>query len=713
MRASTWSLSRRWVKCRRVLLNLVGISREPGTDNCLDRRQWLAAGAAFFGIPTLIASVVATWQPGGTILSLLLLAFIPLVLVNFLLVRRGTEVLMMSRMLAAASVMLLLYLNESLSLLSSYPFLQLTWPVLAVFQFGPKEGLAWALSLPAAMFFLGSYGPFADPSLGFALTYFFIAISVAGFDQIRSSLDVALARERGRRLREMWRLHRVREQLFSTQQRLRDFADIASDWFIELDADLRVSEVSTNYEALTGIPIDAMYGISMPDFANGFEDCNVEAHVATLKGHRPFRDFRYALPLGNGDRVYFMTRGAPLFDDKERFRGYLLTGTDTTQHEQYVREISRKDRELDHIQKLGALGQLTSGVAHDFNNLLTVIRGNLEFLKMDNNSDQESVEAIASAVTQASGLTGKLLSFSRRQSPKPELMAVDSFLSELQTLIRHAVGEKVAVVMDVNQSADVMFADPSQLSCAIINLALNARDAMSGEGRLVISARRIEIDQHSLLESGSYVRISVIDEGEGMAPEVVGQVAEPFFTTKEHGQGTGLGLSTAKEFASRSRGTLTIESAVGIGTSVSLYLPVTGAVEDNEDVLSKGVRRQGEGRTVLMVEDETSVQKIVGRMLSVMGYDTIVCDSAEEALEVLKENSPELLLVDMMLGAGMNGLELADKVATSHPDTRVVLMSGYPDDILKRRDNFSDRYEMLRKPFGYDEISSRLEAAFG
>ena len=180
----------------------------------------------------------------------------------------------------------------------------------------------------------------------------------------------------------------------------------------------------------------------------------------------------------------------------------------------------------------------------------------------------------------------------------------------------------------------------------------------------MIATRKMELDQHALLEPGSYIRISVIDEGEGISAEVLEQVAEPFFTTKGHGEGTGLGLSTAKDFANRSRGLLTIDSAVGIGTSVSLYLPESGDGETHESVVAQKASDQKQGRTVLMVEDETSVQKIVGRMLSVMGYKTIVCDSAEAALEVLDDESPELLLVDMMLDAGMNGLELADRVTS-------------------------------------------------
>lgn len=596
-------------------------------------------------------------------------------------------------------------------------FYFLILPLVAVFVLGLREGVVWGLVILVSTLIL------LDPVTGFDLVNtrtatvdfigaFLVVMSFSlGYESLRVRAQ-RVADERTRKLRtERKRLIGMQKEILSREDKLRQYAAMASDWLLETDEDFKLVYVSSRFERVTGIRLEEVVGQSIFRLIERYHSCDQQLLCQKFEEHEIFRDFRYSIQGRGGKTIHVVSRGEPVFDSDGCFSGYLCTNSDMSEYVEFQEEIRSKDRTLHHVQKLDAIGQLTSGVAHDFNNLLTVIKGNLEFMRLgaDGNWDLESVNAIESAADQASDLTSKLLSFSKQRPMETDAVEPGSALAELSTLIRHSIGEKMELEVIVSPEVRPCLVDRSQLDSAVLNLVLNARDAMDGEGRLVITAKNhiVRADDADLTP-GNYVKVSVIDGGKGMAPNVVDKVTEPFFTTKPLGEGTGLGLSMVYGFVSQSGGKLQIESAEGIGTNMSMILPQALTQQSREEEHDEKTHSAGDCRLALMVEDEVSVQKIVGRMLRLMGYETMICSTAEEALVVLQDYRPNLVLTDMMLGTGMNGMSLADRVTDLYPETLILLMSGYPEEILDQREADESQYELLRKPFGYKELSRTL-----
>ncbi|MBO6703662.1 MAG: response regulator [Pseudomonadales bacterium] len=597
-------------------------------------------------------------------------------------------------------------------------------PTAAVFVLGLKEGAIWGIAILIGSLVL------LDPVSGFDLAntrtgmvdfiaaYLVMLSFSIGYEALRRRSH-SVAEERNRKLgNERKRLIKMQKELLSREEKLRQYASMASDWLLETDASLKLVYVSARFERVTGIRLDEVIGRSIFNLFERYQLCDRGELEHSFKSRESFRDFNYTLDDPDGGKIHVMSRGEPVYDSDGVFTGYLCTNSDISDYVELQEDIRNKDRTLHHVQKLDAIGQLTSSVAHDINNLLTVIKGNLEFMRMsaDETWDMEYVNSIESAADQASDLTSKLLSFSKQRPMATGAVDLNEVFEQLGTLIRHSVGEGVSVEMIVSPEVRPCLSDRSQLGSAILNLALNARDAMEGEGKLVITAKNQLVKKGDVgnadIEPGNYVRICVIDEGKGMPQNMVEKVTEPFFTTKALGEGTGLGLSMVYGFVTQSGGKLVIESAEGIGTNMSLVLPQALFGEEEPAAGGGATHTVGEKGLALMVEDEISVQRIVGRMLRLMGYEAIICSSGEEALSVFQDHEPQLLLTDMMLGTGINGMELADRVSDLCPETRILMMSGYPEEILDKRQEHSTSYELLRKPFGYKELSRMLEQLF-
>ncbi len=377
---------------------------------------------------------------------------------------------------------------------------------------------------------------------------------------------------------------------------------------------------------------------------------------------------------------------------------------------------SRSEAQLAHAQKLEALGQLTGGIAHDFNNLLTVVSGNLQLLDMELSGDPELREIIASAlraVDRGADLTRRLLAFARRQSLQPRAVVLQPLMAELAQMLARTLGEDVRIEVACDADVPDVFADPTELDTALVNLALNARDAMPRGGCLRLAASEVHVsapDNGWKVPTGCYVAFEVDDTGTGMSGAVAAHALDPFFTTKENGKGSGLGLSMVYGFVTQSGGGLTLESRLGFGTQVAFLLPVAAAGQPYAGVADPEPHGlPAGGRTVLVVEDEADVARIAIRFLQAMGYEVIATDSAREALALLIGPTPiDVLFSDVVLGSGMNGRELAVEARRLRPHLPVLLVSGYPGPTGRVGTDDNEGIELLRKPYRREELANAL-----
>ena len=376
----------------------------------------------------------------------------------------------------------------------------------------------------------------------------------------------------------------------------------------------------------------------------------------------------------------------------------------------------RSEAQLAQAQRLDALGQLTGGIAHDFNNLLTVISGNLQLL--EGAVDDDSAPLLASAaraVERGAALTERLLAFSRRRQLLPRTIWPAQLLGDLETMLRRTLGAQISLRVDCPRDIAAVFADPGELEAALVNLALNARDAMPNGGSLTISARERVIGpaQRAPMPEGRYVIFSVADTGTGMTPEVLEHVFEPFFSTKPKGKGSGMGLSMVHGFVRQSGGHVEIESQPGEGTIVQLWLRAadpadtaasaqTGRAHADET----GAASRSAKETVLVVEDEPEVLQLALAFLHTLGYRTLSASDADGALAQLKAHPRiDVLFTDVVLGVGPSGLELATRMQARRKGLAVLLTSGYEFDAARLAPN---SFELLRKPYRRERLGEAL-----
>jgi PAS domain S-box-containing protein len=374
----------------------------------------------------------------------------------------------------------------------------------------------------------------------------------------------------------------------------------------------------------------------------------------------------------------------------------------------------RTEEQLAHSQRLEAIGQLTGGIAHDFNNLLTIMSGSLQLLEIEHPQSQGGAELIASAlrsVTRGAELTSKLLAFARRQRLNPQAIEPRALLRDLELMLRRTLGESIRIQVTVPDTVPQAWADPTQLETALVNLAINARDAMvrGGELLLAVGEREIGIDEASPDRvAGRYVVFSVADTGHGMSEETLARAVEPFFTTKDSGRGSGLGLSMVYGFVRQSGGGLRIDSELGYGTRVDLLMPAASDRHAATPTASANPR-QAANETVLVVEDEPDVRAISCAFLRSLGYRVLSAASSIEALQRLEEDaSIALLFSDVMLGEGMNGQELAREAKRQRPGLAVLLTSGYEDSPVPTDASDTHTFEVLRKPFRREQLAEAV-----
>ena len=407
----------------------------------------------------------------------------------------------------------------------------------------------------------------------------------------------------------------------------------------------------------------------------------------------------------DGSRFWVNAVIDPIRDDKGNLLGFAKITRDITERRNAQQELEEARNALFQAQKLQALGELTGGIAHDFNNLMTVVRGSAELLRTEGLSEAKRkryLEAIIETADRATTLTGHLLAFGRRQPLKPEVVDLNLRLDAFAEMVSRTMGSQNEIVLDLAPQLWPAEVDATQLETALLNAAINARDAMPGGGRLTIGSQNVPGDGGG----PDMVCVCLTDTGEGISKEVLERVFDPFFTTKPLGKGTGLGLSQIHGFAAQSGGRAEIQSVEGEGTMLRLFLPRASGVASGVRPGETGLQKGG-GASVLLVEDNDQVREFAESLLAELDYRVVSAASAEAALEALAAQDVDLLFSDVMM-PGMGGVELAERAQALRPDLPVLLASGYSQEMAE---GGCRAYETLAKPYGAATLGAALAAA--
>jgi len=387
-----------------------------------------------------------------------------------------------------------------------------------------------------------------------------------------------------------------------------------------------------------------------------------------------------------------------------------------------IRDITdrvKSEERLRESQRMEAIGQLTGGVAHDFNNLLQVIRGNLELLQRSVAGDERGQQRLKNALygaERATQLTRQLLAFARRQPLVPKVVNLSRLVSDMADLLRRTLGEAIEVETVVAGGLWNTVADPAQVESAILNLALNARDAMPGGGRLTVEITNASLDEDYArtareVTPGQYVMIAVTDTGEGMSEDVRARVFEPFFTTKSDGKGTGLGLSMVYGFVKQSNGHIQIYSEVDQGTTVKIYLPRSRQPEQNTLLMLEPTPAPEPGRTILVVEDEDAVREAALAMIEELGYRKLEAGDAEQALALLETGEPvDLVFTDVVMPGPLRTRDFAQRMRELRPGMPVLFTSGYTDNAIIHQGRLDEGVHLISKPYAKADLARRIAA---
>ncbi|MDF2605615.1 PAS domain-containing sensor histidine kinase [Sphingomonas sp.] len=505
--------------------------------------------------------------------------------------------------------------------------------------------------------------------------------------------------------------------LFRSEQQFRLLVQGVRDYAIYmLDPDGNVSSWNAGAQAIKGYTAEEIIGTHFSRFYIPADRDSGEPakalHTALI--HGTFE--KEALRLRkDGTTFWAHVVIDPIYDDAGALTGFTKITRDVTERRRAQEELDTAREALAHSQKMEAIGRLTGGVAHDFNNLLTVIRSSADLLQLPNQSEekrQRYIAAIAETADRAAQLTGQLLAFARRQPLEPETFAVGDRVLGLERLIITTVGSPIRVEVEVADDAGCVTADPNQFESAVLNIAINARDAMPDGGVLRITARNVthvpSVRRHAAVD-GDFVAVDISDSGTGMDAETQGRIFEPFFTTKAVGRGTGLGLSQAYGFAKQSGGEISVRSTPGHGSTFTIYLPRAAAAPSVEPLTPAVLRHALPTQRVLMVEDNEVVGRFARTLLEELGQTTTWATNGESALRLLEESNGgfDLVFTDVVM-PGISGIDLAKEVERRWPHCRVVLTSGY-SHVLAEEGNHG--FPLLRKPYSLDKLMSVLGVA--
>ncbi len=424
----------------------------------------------------------------------------------------------------------------------------------------------------------------------------------------------------------------------------------------------------------------------------------------------------------DGSRFWASVVIDPIRDEEGDLIGFAKVTRDLTERREAQLELERSQQALFQAQKMEAVGQLTGGLAHDFNNLLTGITGSLDLMSARLaqgriNELERYISAAQGAAHRAASLTHRLLAFSRQQTLEPKAVDANRLVTGMDDLVRRTVGPSMEIQTILAAGLWPCLCDPNQLESAILNLCINARDAMPDGGLITVETANTWVDEiigrERDMPAGQYVAVCVSDNGCGMPPEVLTRAFDPFYTTKPSGKGTGLGLSMIYGFAKQSGGQVRLYSEVGQGTTAKIYIPRHhGAAEQEFDtVLCKPLPRSSTGETVLVVDDEPTVRMLIADTLAELGYQAIEAGDAASGLKVLESDAEiDLLITDVGLPGGMNGKQMVDLARANRPELTVLFITGYADNAAITNGRLEPGMHVMSKPFPMEKLASRIRS---
>jgi PAS domain S-box-containing protein len=513
--------------------------------------------------------------------------------------------------------------------------------------------------------------------------------------------------------------------LLESEQRYRRLVEAVIDYAIfQLDPAGHVSTWNTGAQRIKGYTRDEIVG---QHFSRFYTDEDRQAGVPQKALQQAAKVGRYEAEgqrvRKDGSRFWASVVIDPIYDEARQLVGFAKVTRDITERVEAQRKLKEIQDQLATSQKLEAIGQLSGGIAHDFNNLLMIVIGNLETAQRHLRQGtaganlQRVLSNAARGAQRAAALTSRLLAFSRRQALDPKPLNVNAFLTGAVEFLQRSLGEQVEIEAVGGAGLWQIEVDVNQLESALVNLAINARDAMPNGGKLTIEAANVHVDDQYVrsnpeMTSGQYVAICVTDTGIGMSPDTLNHAFEPFFTTKELGQGTGLGLSQVYGFVKQSGGHVKIYSELGQGTTVKVYFPrYLGKALGEDPAVDEPLAEGEQTETVLVVEDDSDLRSYLAEILRGLKYRVITTSNAQSALMTLRANAQhvDLLLTDIIM-PGMTGRELGKKAQEVRPALQVLYMTGYSRNAVVHQGRLDEGVELLQKPVSQGELANRVRA---
>jgi len=507
--------------------------------------------------------------------------------------------------------------------------------------------------------------------------------------------------------------NRAEKELKESELRYRELVENQPAIICKLDPGGKTRFVNPRIEEITGYGADELTGRNWWETFYPDEGREVVDELYRRFGHGDVKGFEMELCTKHGSRRTIIWDSFNQWDENGELVEIKGSGIDVT-------DRKRLEDQLNHSQKMESLGRLAGGVAHDFNNQLSVIMSISEVLSRELASQgglKEDIDLIRNAADKSAALTRQLLTFSRKEVVKPKVLNVNEAISGTEKILGKVLGEDIKLEVRPGENVADIKMDHGHLEQIIMNLAVNARDAMPRGGKLLIETANAALDReytdsHALVKPGAYVMIVISDTGEGIDKETLEYIFEPFFTTKDKGQGTGLGLSTVYGIVERAGGHIRVYSEPGHGTTFRIYLPLEDEEKREMEEAPKLRGLPAGSETILVVEDDDMVRETIVRLLSISGHEVIEAESGEQGLEKLEQNKDRVaVIISDVVMPGISGKELAERVLEQNPGIKIILTSGYPDMTVAFHEALDERFLLLQKPFTADELFERVEEA--
>ena len=507
--------------------------------------------------------------------------------------------------------------------------------------------------------------------------------------------------------------------LRESEARYRRIIDTTNDGIWAIDEQGITNFVNRRMAEMLGYPPEELIGRSLLSFVFPEDIPLVEQRLAALRrGAGTVSERRYRHRAGA--EVVTLASVTPTLDEAGQWKGAFAMMIDITAQKKDQAEREKLRQQLEHSQKLESLGRLAGGVAHDFNNLLTVINGYSDMLIKDlpeGDPLRQPIEEIRGAGERAAALTKQLLTLGRRQIGRPRPLDLNALISDAERMLQRLIGEDIRLETNLDPALDLVEADPGQMNQVLLNLSVNARDAMPGGGWLILATANDLLDQDNApqgCQPGGYVKLTVADTGTGMDEKTMRHLFEPFFTTKPSGLGTGLGLATVYGIVQQSGGRISVHSEPGKGCRFEIHLPCAKGPAESVSPAAVELPQLEKNLTVLVVEDQDGVRRLASRALTACGYHVLEAASGDEALRLAEEvgGGCQLMVTDVVM-PGMSGKALAEELHARWPEIKVLFMSGYPNEVILRHGVIDGAVNYLEKPFTPSELAAKVREVMG